>query len=464
MIDTLKQYPAMKGSGVSWLGVIPEHWKVAKVRDVAKVINGFPFDSSQFSTSQGYPLIRIRDLNKKRTATRYNGPFVDVAKVEPGDVLIGMDGDFNVGKWLGQEVALLNQRMCCIRSEEHITEEFLGYVLPQPLKEINDVTWSTTVKHLASGQVERIAFALPPLQERSDIVRFLDHADRLSRRYIRVKQTLRSLLEEERQLIVQRAVTRGVQGQVRFKPSGLDWLGEIPEHWQIRRAKYLFREVDDRSTTGTEELLSLRMYQGLVPHREVSTTPISNEALVGFKKIEPGQMVMNRMRAAIGMFGVARQPGLVSPDYAVFEAEKTINIEFFVNLFKTPAARTVLRLESKGLGTGSSGFLRLYTDRFGTIKLPVPPRAEQDSIMRFIESETQEVKRAEEQVNREISLLREYRGRLIADVVTGKLDVREAAAGLPREVMEAKPLDEMEEDLAEDEEPAEDAELEAEET
>jgi type I restriction enzyme S subunit len=173
------------------------------------------------------------------------------------------------------------------------------------------------------------------------------------------------------------------------------------------------------------------MYQGLVPHNDVSKIPITTQALVGFKKVKGGQIVMNRMRAAIGMFGLVHQSGLVSPDYAVFEPIADVDPMYFLRVFKTPAAGTVFRIESKGLGTGSSGFMRLYTDRFGMIKLPVPPREEQTRIVLGIARNIQEIERSEERINREIAVLLEFRSRLIADVVTGQLDVREAAAKLP---------------------------------
>jgi len=445
VIDGLKPYPAMKDSGVPWLGGVPEHWEVRKVREVARVINGFPFDAARFSKLTGYPLIRIRDLDKAKTATCYEGPFVEAAKVESGDVLIGMDGDFNVGRWRGAEPALLNQRMCCLRSPEPVTESLLAYALPWPLKQINEVTWSTTVKHLASGQVERIQCSFPPLPEQAAIVRFLDHADRKIRRYIRAKQKLIKLLEEQKQAIIHRAVTRGLDPNVQLKPSGVVWLGDIPEHWEAKRAKMLFHEVDYRTTTGTEELLSLRMYQGLVPHREVSTVPISADALVGFKKVRIGQLVMNRMRAAIGMFGIANHAGLVSPDYAVLEPIDAQVLEYFLRLFKTSAAGGIFRIESKGLGTGSAGFMRLYTDRFGMIKLPVPPMDEQQQIVQEISDGIAEIERTGVRLKREIELLHEYRTRLIADVVTGKLDVREAAAKLLDEDQELQPIDESDE-------------------
>lgn len=265
---------------------------------------------------------------------------------------------------------------------------------------------------------------LPPSDERPSIVAFLNHIDRRVNRFIRVKRHMIVLLNEQKQAIIHRAVTRGLDPDVRLKPSGVEWLGDVPEHWGLRRAKYLFREVDHRSTTGSEVLLSLRMYHGLVPHNEVSQIPIGSDNLVGFKKVQPGQIVMNRMRAAIGLFGVASSSGLVSPDYAIFESLKPLIPEYFIYLFKTRTMGTVFRLDSKGLGTGSSGFMRLYTDRFGRINLLFPPVEEQAAIVQGIAQKTRELDQSISRIQREIDLIREYRTRLIADVVTGKLDVR----------------------------------------
>jgi type I restriction enzyme S subunit len=301
------------------------------------------------------------------------------------------------------------------------------------------------------ADLKLIRVLVPTNDEQTAIVRLLDHANRRIERTIWAKKKLIALLNEQKQAIIHRAVTRGLDPNVHLKPSGVPWLGDVPENWEVVRLKHLFREVDRRSESGREVLFSLRMYRGLVPHNEVSQIPIASSALVGFKQVKPGQLVMNRMRAAIGMFGVVSQPGLVSPDYAVFEARRPVEADYFMHLFKTRVVGTVFRLESKALGTGSSGFLRLYTDRFGAIKVPLPSHVEQRAIVIGIVEQTAEITRTAERVEREISLLREYRTRLTADVVTVKLDVREAAANLPEE---PQPLEQTNE-LVEDEETAE---------
>lgn len=164
----------LKASGIPWLGDVPDRWEVKPVRRFASVINGYPFDSAQFSTASGFPLIRIRDLNKETASIHWSGEFVPEAAVFRGDTLIGMDGDFNVGTWNGVEPAQLNQRMCCVRPTDRRFASFLHLALAIPLRALNDIANSTTVKHLSSWQVDRIQVALPPVEECVEVVAAID--------------------------------------------------------------------------------------------------------------------------------------------------------------------------------------------------------------------------------------------------------------------------------------------------
>lgn len=218
-----------------------------------------------------------------------------------------------------------------------------------------------------------------------------------------------------------------------MRPSGVDWLGEVPAHWDTRRIKTLLREIDRRSVSGEERLLSLRMRHGLVDHLDAGGKPIGPEALVGFKIIEPGQVVMNRMRAAAGLFGVAKVRGLVSPDYATFEPRSDAFASYLLLAFKLPTLAAVFRAESKGLGTGESGFLRLYTDRFGPIVVPQPPLDEQRLIARFLDwhgAQTAKLIRAK---RRTIALFNEEKQAIIHRTVTRGLDpnVKLKPSGIP---------------------------------
>lgn len=165
----------LKPSGIEWLGEVPEHWEMLHIGSSVQVVNGYPFGSERFDPVTGYSLIRIRDLKQTETEVKYNGPEVVEALVDSGDLIIGMDGDFNVARWKGGR-ALLNQRMCCLRPGTRVSAAYLELVLPKALKFINDMTLSTTVKHLASGDVKRLRFPVPNRDEQDRIVRYVSCA------------------------------------------------------------------------------------------------------------------------------------------------------------------------------------------------------------------------------------------------------------------------------------------------
>lgn len=139
---------------------IPRSWDEVRVGQIGKIKNGLPFDSEYFG-SEGLPLIRIRDLFATEVATRYSGPSLTEDRITRDDVLVGMDGDFNVSRWKVGEPGLLNQRVLALRADR-LTSRWIEYCIRFPLKIINDLTYSTTVKHLSSNQVAKIRIPLPP--------------------------------------------------------------------------------------------------------------------------------------------------------------------------------------------------------------------------------------------------------------------------------------------------------------
>lgn len=200
------------------------------------------------------------------------------------------------------------------------------------------------------------------------------------------------------------------------------WVPRVPEHWSLLRAKNFLREIDDRSKTGEETLLSMRMQRGLVPHNDVSVKRIAPENLIGYKKAQPDELVLNRMQAGNAMFFRNRQSGLVSPDYAVFRLLRDDNPEYLGHLFRSWPMRGLFRSESKGLGTGTSGFLRLYSDRFASLEIPLPPRPEQDQIVAYLRTQDAHIARFIKAKRDLIKLLIEQKLRIIDHAVTRGLD------------------------------------------
>lgn len=269
---------------------------------------------------------------------------------------------------------------------------------------------------------------VPPPEEQAAIVRFLAHADRRVAQFIRAKRKLIALLNEQKQAIVHRAVTRGLDPNVTLKDSGVPWLGQIPAHWRLLRSKYLFREVDNRSPRGEETHLSMSQKHGLVPSSSLTERRFMSVSYAGGKLCEAGDLVLNRLKAHLGVFALAPQAGVISPDYTVLRPTAAMAPKYFEAVYRTPACRVVLRQKAKGI---VQGFWRLYTDDFYDIVVPVPPTDEQDMIVDGLAQELVGVQMALAQAEREIALMSEYRTRLVTDVVTGQFDVRSAAASLP---------------------------------
>ena len=206
-----------------------------------------------------------------------------------------------------------------------------------------------------------------------------------------------------------------------MKDSGIRWLGQVPEHWELRRIKTLLREKDKRSRDGAGLLLSLTRAKGLLPQSEASNRLASAEDLSNYKVCKPGEFVMNRMQAWSGMFSISKLDGLVSPDYSVFEAIEPLEIRHLEYLFKTPGAIDQFAKESKGIG---SGFNRLYTPEFGAIPIAVPPAPEQSTIVQFLDYATDQIERYISAKKKLIMLLEEQKQVMIHDAVTGQIDVR----------------------------------------
>jgi type I restriction enzyme S subunit len=199
-----------------------------------------------------------------------------------------------------------------------------------------------------------------------------------------------------------------------YKGSGAPWLGQVPSHWRLLRTKYLFCEVDERSIDGLETHLSMSQRRGLIAASESSEQRLLSESYAGAKKCRQNDLVLNRLKAHLGVFAHASQDGLVSPDYTVFRCKGLNRVKFFEYQFKTPAYVGELRRSTKGI---VEGFWRLYTDDFFRIVAAVPPTHEQDKILRWVERFDGRIKRLVAAKRRVIELLNEQKQAVINDAV-----------------------------------------------
>jgi type I restriction enzyme S subunit len=296
-----------------------------------------------------------------------------------------------------------------------------------------------TVKHIYSDQLKHLAIALPPVPEQAAIVRFLDHADRQIRRYIRARQKLIKLLEEQKQAIIHDAVTRGLHPNVRLKPSGMEWLGNVPEHWEVRRNGRLFSQRNETGCAGLPILeVSLRTGVRVRDFANSDRKQVMTDR-EKYKRAAVGDIAYNMMRMWQGAVGIAPADGLISPAYVVARPLPVTESRYFVRLFKTATYMAEVDKFSRGIVKDRN---RLYWEDFKRMLSCYPPPREQVEIADALDERCGQIDASTQRIRQEIDLLREYRIRLIADVVTGKLDVREAAARLPDEPGEVDPIDE----------------------
>ena len=204
-----------------------------------------------------------------------------------------------------------------------------------------------------------------------------------------------------------------------YRDSGLPWLGHVPEHWEVRRSKYVFREVDKRSETGEETQLSMSQIHGLVESSKIDTWRLRSESYAGGKLCEAGDLVLNRLKAHLGVFAHASIPGVISPDYTVFRRVDDAEVRYFEHLYKSPIYKTELRKRTKGI---VEGFWRLYSDDFYDLRVVVPPNDEQSKILAFIDAYDRNVHRLIRNKRRLIGLLNEQKQAIINQAVTRGLN------------------------------------------
>ena len=206
---------------------------------------------------------------------------------------------------------------------------------------------------------------------------------------------------------------------VQYKESGLPWVGEIPAHWQTRRNRFLFREVDRRSKHGEETHLSMSQVHGLVPSKDLGRKSLQSENYAGGKLVAEHDLVLNRLKAHLGVFARAKQAGVVSPDYTVFRPKGDASVRYCESLFKTPMYVREFRRRTKGI---VEGFWRLYTDDFYNVTALLPPPEEQVQIVAYLRAQDAHIARFIKTKRDLIKLLTEQKLRIIDHAVTRGLD------------------------------------------
>jgi len=443
MISNLKPYAKYKDPGVPRLGKVPEHWEVRRLKYLLQERDSRSTDGSEplLSVSQYTGVTRRGGETGDNLSTRA-ASLVGYKRVIENDLVVNIMLAWNGSMGVSNFTGIVSPSYCVYRFNSGAFPGFFHYLLRSP-------SYKTRIKALSTGVVEsrlrlytddlyRLEGLLPSLPEQTAIVRFLDYMDRRIRRAIQEREKRIKLLKEYKQALIHQAVTGQIDVRTgkpypKYKYSGVDWLGKVPEHWEVRRLKYLLRERDIRSANGSEQLLRVSQYSGVTERRRShgADTPDTRAlSLVGYKCVDVNDLVINIMLAWNGSMGVSKYIGIVSPAYCVYYFSTISNPWYFHYLLCSTSYKAQIKAVSKGV---IESRLRLYTDNLYRLKVPLPPLYEQTAIVEFLDDQTERIDASIAADRRVIDLLKEFRTRLVADVVTGKVDVREVAKTLPEE-------------------------------
>lgn len=456
MIADLKPYPDYKESGLPWLGQIPGRWKVCQARHIGRFLKGVG-GTKEDAVSSGVPCVRYGELYTTFTYfIRANKSFIrderapGYTPIQYGDVLFAASGETieEIGKSavnLMQVMAVCGGDIIILRPSIPVHAPYLGYAMDCRPATSQKATMArgTTVKHIYPDELRSLLVPLPTLDEQAAIVRFLDWANGRLERAIRAKKKVIALLNEQKQAIIHRAVTKGLDSLVTLKPSGVPWLGDIPQHWDVIPAKRVCTLIRDgthlpprRTATGVP-LLSVR---NIIDSRFVlrSDDSFISEAdyriLAQSFEVCQNDVLLATVGATLGKVAVVgvMEPFHIQRSLAILRPRHDVLHYGFLEIFlRGPQLQRHL-----WQSVAFSAQPGIYLNFIKNIPLPVPPLPEQLAICAAVEVECFPIDTAITRLKSEIELLGEYRLRLIADVVTGKLDVRDVVAHLPDEATE----------------------------
>ena len=424
----MKRYDKYKQTGTPWIGEIPSHWEVKRGKFVSAILAGFAFNSNHFTTDEGYmPLIRIRDINKTSTEMNFNGEYPKEYIIKKGDILIGMDGDFNVAKWNGPE-ALLNQRVCKIEDGKEVLADYAYYLLPHPLKLINDVCYATTVKHLSTYDVMGEFFPVPPIEEQKSIISYLDKKCGSIDTVISTQERRIALLEELKQSVITEAVTHGINPDAKLRPSGIDWIGNIPEHWEVMPLKYVLKVPlmygANESADSDDE--SNPRYIRITDIDDDGKLKVDTICRLSRQKAESYLLKKNDILFARSGATVGKTYLHINDEYACFAGylikaecnEKIVNPFFVYNYTKSKNYsnwKDSINIQATIQNIGA--------DKYSVLSIPVPPLREQEEIVEYIDRKIKPIDASIAKAKREIELLKELKQSVITEAVTGKIKI-----------------------------------------
>ena len=425
----MRCYPEYKNSQLGWVGEIPKHWRVIKLRYLSQESKRKNDDDivREMLSLSSYTGVQVKQYEYENTK-RSKEESLAYLVVEPNQLVVNPMWQIQRGIGVSYLHGIVSPGYRVYYIDlERLIPQYLHYLMRSDIyvdeynKHIRGLT--TYDRSVKKEDFENIGVVLPSLSEQAQIANFLDRKTEQIDELIGIKERRIELLQEQRTALINQAVTKGLDPNVEMKPSEVEWIGEIPKHWRVKRNKRIFHERDDRSATGKEELLTVSHITGVSPRAEKKNVGMFlAETLEGYKHCSVGNLVINTMWAWMGALGISTIEGIVSPSYNVYELKSSEYLpRYYDYLYRTPNHVTEIIRWSKGIWNSR---WRLYPDAFFSMFTITPPFREQAKIVDFLDCKTEQIDELMVAEQQKIELLKEYRQSLISEAVTGKIDVR----------------------------------------
>ena len=400
----MKRYDTYKDSGVQWLGEIPGHWGCVPLK--------------YFIETQSGTAINVKELDDRGTYPVYGGGsqigFCNKYNCEETEIIVG-----RVGAKCGC-VTFPNKKVWATDNaliiKTNLYPRFTAFVLVAA--DLNRLNAANAQPLITGTKIKHVRIALPPLSEQHSIVSFLDDKCGKIDEWVTKKQKEVEHLQELKQRVIADAVTRGLNPHVKMKATNIPWLKEIPEHWEMRKMKYLFDERSEKnhpdepmlSATQSEGVILQSKYQGRVV--------VVNTGFEGLKLVKVGDFVIH-LRSFQGGIEYAHDRGIISSAYTILNPKYPEYSAYYKRLFKSSSFIDLLKICVTGIREGQN----INYSKLKQFSIPVPPLSEQKQIVSYLDAKCSKIDKLIANITKEIECIKEYKQRLISDVVTGQIKV-----------------------------------------
>jgi type I restriction enzyme S subunit len=410
---------------------VPDGWRQSRVKYLGTYINGYPFKPDDWGDT-GRPILRIQNLSSKDLEpNRYNGEIPDRYLIRKGDILISWSASLGVYRWAGEESWLNQHIFKVVLDPERVRNDYFMWLAEWFINEMSRDVHGSTMQHLTADAFGGFPVLLPPQPEQARIAEYLNLETVRLDALVAAKERMLRLMAEKRRALITRAVTRGIDPYVSLRDSGVPWLGEIPTHWPLIKAKFLWSEQSLPVDDGDEIVTCFRDGQVTLRRnrREEGFTNAVKE--IGYQGIRTGHLVLHSMDAFAGAIGVSDSNGKCTPEYIICESRRTdVSNPYFGYLLRVMALNGFIQASCPAVRERAP---RIHFSTFGNMLFPLPPIDEQCAIVARIAVEVAKLDRVRMATERTIGLLKARRAALITAAVTGQLQVPGFPGPIPSE-------------------------------